>query len=465
MQIYDSSKRRVTKDRDPPSSETKQLARFRTDWDFPRMIASLPHGSRDYFTSHAYFTRDTKFTTRTLRAFEKLAELVPEAQREAKLKELGIVLCSRRRGRKRDARSEDQGWSIGGTDEQKDKNLRLDVKTLTNELESTFEDSEEEDEQTAHNKTAAHVGNERSTNKTRAKRSASRTLPVADEEHSNEEHQAIITAISENWLSWPIAEYLPRHAVPIGRYVADWPFDLLQAVLELSRATAGRDEEVRDRLAEEFRSPPKKFSHQRSLDNIKAVRDWFNGKSKMARTESSSGGPAGDVDAVVGPSTEQTSPSQPGPAAKAGTSSTAKATPELRRSPIESTTAAEPSIPTPTPQSTHKRIGAQDSTSEPPPKRAKHAAEERNAAAAASPTHAPASVSIARSESTRVRRYSSGDMNMQIIVAEFNKVHAGFDKVHAEFSKVHARLDQLAEAIQRGAALPPPSPSPPSSQS
>ncbi|KZM24161.1 hypothetical protein ST47_g4707 [Ascochyta rabiei] len=451
MQTYNNtSKRRVSKDHNLPSAmyhppspgasvsasarlsdqqaeqpKTKLLAQFRADWDFPRMVASLPPGSKTYFTSSPYFAKDVKFTLRTLRAFEKLAELVPKEQREAKLEELGGMLCGRHKGHKRKGWPEDKKWPIGGTDEQKDENMGLDVKELIKELEPTFQDSEEDD-RTADDKTTAHVRNEPSTNKTRAELSTSstrapsdtnkaprpRSLSVVDEEKSNEDRQALLTAISDNWPSWSIAKYLPKHAVPLGRPVADWPFGLLQAVLELSRATAGRDKEVRDRLAEEFRSKKKRFSHQTSLDSIKAVRNSFNGKGKMARTESSGDEQADNTNVVAGPSTEQTAPSQTEPAVKPSTSSTAKATTELRSAPT-----AEP--PT---QPTHKRPDDQDSTSEPPPKRAKHAAEEQNAPAPASPTQDPVSPSVAGSEPTRSRRYLSGQINKQIIVAEFNKI-------------------------------------------
>ncbi|KAF9697871.1 hypothetical protein EKO04_004253 [Ascochyta lentis] len=415
----------------PPNQqeeETKSrlFAQTRAVWDFPKMVASFSAAARDYFT--IYFNKDTKFTLRTVRAFEKLAELVPAEQRDDTLKDLGLLLCSRYKGRR------GKGQGIGATDELKDANLRFDVKMLIKRLDSSFKDSEaeEEEEEIADN---TSIANQMLSNTNRTSRS--RGPSVTDHKHSNEDPYPVITAISNNWLSWPIKDYLPDHAYPFGRHESDWPLDLLQAVLELSNTTAGQDEEVQHKLRDVFQST-KKFSHKKSLEKIEAVRRSFLRNDEPAQPESS--GEGSNSDEVDGRTTKQTPAPQPSQAAKSTLSSAAAK--------IRATTTEPP----PTTPLTRKRPINRDDASEPPQKRTKHKVAdeakgegERKAEAedeaegegesggvSASPT--PTESAPTDSEPSPPRRYSSGQVNMQIIIAEFEKIHG--------------RLDELAELVR-----------------
>ncbi|KAJ4350890.1 hypothetical protein N0V95_004338 [Ascochyta clinopodiicola] len=124
-------------------------------------------------------------------------------------------------------------------------------------------------------------------------------LDVAEAtEHSLDERSSIISKISDNWLEGTIADYLPEHAYPAnGRgNILQWPFALLEALLELSIVTAVQDEDLRSKLSGAFVSA-KRYSLARSLKNIKAVHDSF---VKKDSTESSESEPLAGIDTKDG---------------------------------------------------------------------------------------------------------------------------------------------------------------------
>ncbi|KAF9700359.1 hypothetical protein EKO04_001697 [Ascochyta lentis] len=117
---------------------------------------------------------------------------------------------------------------------------------------------------------------------------------VEGEGDSADRPSEIILGISNNWLKRPIADYLPEHAYPAnGRGdVYSWPLQLLEALLQLSRVTAGQERELRNRLTGAFASA-KRYSLSRSLKNIKAVHDSF---AKRDDVKSPNGEPAVERD-------------------------------------------------------------------------------------------------------------------------------------------------------------------------
>lgn len=92
-----------------------------------------------------------------------------------------------------------------------------------------------------------------------------------------ERRTTMIETISVNWQEGTIPSHLPDRAYsgPPGD-ILDWPFELLQAVFDLSEVSAGQDEDVTKRLEQAFQSTSK-YNLRRSLKNIKVVHASFVG--------------------------------------------------------------------------------------------------------------------------------------------------------------------------------------------
>ncbi|KAF2633987.1 hypothetical protein BU25DRAFT_453688 [Macroventuria anomochaeta] len=392
----------------------EQLECTRADWDFETMINDAgDENNRTRLRLH--FDNDAAFTTQTIKAFGTLAKLIPgKEERDKQLVKLRSALCNRLKGHRPKALGGFRAPPFGDDDARKDKSVRDEVKKLITDLDPKFEDGEDEEDgkeaETVNSgkarpdetTTTANKGEPSKGNTSRQQSTVSEgaqagkgqkprqgSQSAVDDEYSHEGRLALEQAILDNWREHrgSIPDHLPDDAYPSGIHVTDWPFDLLEALVSLSNVTRGRDmEDIRAKLDDAF-PPTKQYSHGRSLDFIKAARDYYDkGKNKESQTDQHEGRPAnnasetaddvshsGGQQEILPPPTTKltrkprtttaTKAARPNPGSQAG-----------QDAQVEGTATAQPSTQPVAPQPAGKRSNNEVADTEPPPKKTKRAA-------------------------------------------------------------------------------------------
>lgn len=264
----------------------------------------------------ALFANDKMYRAATLRLFAIWASLTSNAQRNDQMQQLVKMLYNRWGGHRKTKGKSAADMSIGSTEnncQKKDENLRSDLRELlgkwypdadldadpegddeveeepdAGEVPSEGEDdddgtanpeiedeipgdthspqsedipSDDEDEEDEHAEDIEDTEDIESAGK--ASEISDSVSPSQDtapqqplEEPASAESEddpahSVRTEISHNWDD-KLEDYLPENARP-KKHVSDWPLNLLEAILELSRLTAGRKARaVRLMLQQEF---------------------------------------------------------------------------------------------------------------------------------------------------------------------------------------------------------------------
>lgn len=302
---------------------TELLAQIRAEWNFEKMIDDIEdHRSRKRLRDH--FNNDSAWTIPTIKALEELAKLSPkEEKRNEQLNSLRKALNARCKGYHRKGKKVP---TFGKDDAKKDTSVRAEVKILIKKLNPTFEDSEDEQQdeevEAETTRTNAKLHKTGSTQYGEKSSETGGTHPSSDigngvqtekigvsqqsgsfalrKPHDKAEHQALRTKISENWLTATLPKHLPDNAHPKS-HESEWPYDLLEAIFELSNLTAGEDvEDIRRGLDAVFEST-EQYQRKTALKIMRTLLASTDREQGEAQVENSD---VGHAHTVVGSARE-----------------------------------------------------------------------------------------------------------------------------------------------------------------